>query len=477
MERDSVDQVAAKMLAQPEGSRWYALFPLSRRRRPPTLLRDRLFDLRKKGFNRLYPGREACSNSRRPNRCWISISRSRYSSWWIAWRSRRTCASAWWTRSRSAIAKPAKCIFEGAGRAAARRFASTKSSPASSAAKTFAEPEPSLFSFNSPFGACKRCQGFGNTIDYDMDLVIPNRALSLQQGAVDPWTKPQYSGFVADFRKDASGKVRLNVPFCELREEEMALVHEHVRDFFKRGGEEEVQSPRARVPEPVSRLHAVSGLRRIAAAARGAVDSRRREEPWPRSSRMNIAEAQEFFLYAGACAGGNGDRRQDPGRNPAAPEVPERRGTGISDAGPAFGDAFGRRSAAHPARHLPGFAAGGRLLRARRAVHRSAQPRHGRLIGILEELRDLGNTIVVVEHDPDVMRSADHIVDLGPGAGENGGRIVFEGDYQEADRRRQRRRSRRKYLRGDLQDFATSAAGARRIPSASCDSWERRRTT
>ena len=53
----------------------------------------------------------------------------------------------------------------------------------------------------------------------------------------------------------------------------------------------------------------------------------------------------------------------------------------------------------------------------------------GRLIRILEELRDLGNTIVVVEHDPDVMRSADHIVDLGPGAGENGGRIVFEGSY------------------------------------------------
>ena len=56
----------------------------------------------------------------------------------------------------------------------------------------------------------------------------------------------------------------------------------------------------------------------------------------------------------------------------------------------------------------------------------------GRLIRILEELRDLGNTIVVVEHDPDVMRAADHIVDLGPGAGENGGRIIFEGSYQQA---------------------------------------------
>ncbi len=67
----------------------------------------------------------------------------------------------------------------------------------------------------------------------------------------------------------------------------------------------------------------------------------------------------------------------------------------------------------------------------------------GRLIRILEELRDLGNTIVVVEHDADVMRSADHIVDLGPGAGELGGRIVFEGSYRKIMAERQRLRSRR----------------------------------
>ena len=64
----------------------------------------------------------------------------------------------------------------------------------------------------------------------------------------------------------------------------------------------------------------------------------------------------------------------------------------------------------------------------------------GRLIRILEELRDLGNTIVVVEHDPDVMRAADHIVDLGPGAGENGGRIIFEGSYRQAAAGRRRHR-------------------------------------
>ena len=79
----------------------------------------------------------------------------------------------------------------------------------------------------------------------------------------------------------------------------------------------------------------------------------------------------------------------------------------------------------------------------------------GRLIKILEELRDLGNTIVVVEHDPDVMRSADHIVDLGPGAGENGGRIVFEGSYAQ--------------LIGDGGDIAHFEVSARRAEDVAVD--------
>ena len=55
----------------------------------------------------------------------------------------------------------------------------------------FREPEPILFSFNSPAGACPRCQGFGNTIDYALDLIVPDRGLSLNEGAVEPWTKPK----------------------------------------------------------------------------------------------------------------------------------------------------------------------------------------------------------------------------------------------------------------------------------------------
>ena len=76
-------------------------------------------------------------------------------------------------------------------RARANASASARSSRASSAASAFRGTGAALFSFNSPAGACPRCQGFGNTIDYDMDLVIPDKGLTLDEGAVEPWTKPK----------------------------------------------------------------------------------------------------------------------------------------------------------------------------------------------------------------------------------------------------------------------------------------------
>src|ERR1019366_8317124 len=73
----------------------------------------------------------------------------------------------------------------------------------------FQDPQPALFSFNSPAGACPRCQGFGNTIDYDMDLAIPDKGLSLDEGAIEPWTKPRGSEWWTGFKKNSKGKVRV----------------------------------------------------------------------------------------------------------------------------------------------------------------------------------------------------------------------------------------------------------------------------
>jgi excinuclease UvrABC ATPase subunit len=81
------------------------------------------------------------------------------------------------------------------------------------------EPEPRLFSFNNPFGACPRCQGFGNTVDFDMNLVIPDKGLTLEDGAIDPWNRPKYRTWFTELRKQAPELgVPLDVPWRELPE-------------------------------------------------------------------------------------------------------------------------------------------------------------------------------------------------------------------------------------------------------------------
>jgi excinuclease ABC subunit A len=88
---------------------------------------------------------------------------------------------------------------------------------------------------------------------------------------------------------------------------------------------------------------------------------------------------------------------------------------------------LGRRGAAHPARHADRLAPRRRALHPRRAEHRAAPARQRRLLATLKQLRDLGNTVIVVEHDEETMREADHLIDLGPGAGKHGGHVIAAG--------------------------------------------------
>src|SRR6202035_3102329 len=89
----------------------------------------------------------------------------------------------------------------------------------------YEEPEPRLFSFNNPYGACPRCQGFGNTIDFDLDLVIPDKSLTLNEGAIEPWTKPKYRSLFADLKRFArEAGIPLDVPWNELDREQQRVV-------------------------------------------------------------------------------------------------------------------------------------------------------------------------------------------------------------------------------------------------------------
>ena len=103
----------------------------------------------------------------------------------------------------------------------------------------YEEPEPRLFSFNNPYGACPRCQGFGNTIDFDLDLVIPDKSKTLNEGAIEPWTKPKYRPLFTELKRFAKqADIPLDVPWVELEPEQQKLIIDGegkfsgVRGFF-----------------------------------------------------------------------------------------------------------------------------------------------------------------------------------------------------------------------------------------------------
>ena len=149
----------------------------------------------------------------------------------------------------------------------------------------YEEPEPRLFSFNNPYGACPRCQGFGNTIDFDLDLVIPDKIKSLGEGAIEPWTKPKYRPLFTDLKRYAKqAGIPLDVPWADLEDEHKNLVLSGegkflgVRGFFASSGAQEIQAACARVSEPLSRIFAVPGLQRVAAAAGSAAGQDQRAQ-------------------------------------------------------------------------------------------------------------------------------------------------------------------------------------------------------
>jgi excinuclease ABC subunit A len=457
VQRDTVDHVAAKMLELPAGSRWYALFPV-KEEKTTEALRDRLFDLRKKGFTRLYQGGKVFEFSTPESLLDVDFSKPVFvlvDRLAISAEARQRIVDTVEICYREA----GEVVFEPAG--GGERLLFNEKFACKQCLKEFVAPEPSLFSFNNPYGACKRCQGFGNTIDYDMDLVIPDKSLSVQQGAVDPWTKPQHSWYLEeDFRRAAKGKFRLGVPFFELNRAEKAFLFDHIQRYFR-----QVESKKYKVHVRVflSRYRGYTicpdcGGSRLRPEA---LYIRVGDKNLADVSRLNIAESQAFFCGL----------ELSPEESAIADKILieiRQRLKFLNDVGLEYLtlDRLSATLSGGEAQRIQlATCLGSRLVGACYVLDEPSIGLHSRdtsrLIGILHELRDLGNTIVVVEHDPDVMRSADHIVDLGPGAGENGGKIIFEGSYSELIKDGGASLTSR-YLRGELK---TSHLTERRTPN------------
>ena len=426
--RDTVDQVAAKLATLPMASRWYALFPLpvEASKEISDTLRERLFDLRKRGFTRLYQAANVYEFSTPESLLDIDFSKPVFvlvDRLAISDNMRQRVVDT----LEICYRESGEALFQAAAGDDVLRF--NQRFECKQCGKQFAEPEPGLFSFNNPQGACKRCQGFGNTVDYDLDLIIPNRSLSIQQGAVDPWTKPQHAWYLTEFRRDAKGKVRFSVPVNELTPDETAVLHAAIRQYFK---EVEKKNYKVHVRVFLSRYRGYTlcpecnGSRLRAEALRIRVGGSTIGEV----VKLNIAQAQAFF-----------DGMQlSPEETAIAEKILteiRQRLKFLNDVGLEYLtlDRLSPTLSGGEAQRIQlATCLGSRLVGACYVLDEPSIGLHSRdterLIRILHELRDLGNTIVVVEHDPDVMRTADHIVDLGPGAGELGGQIVFEGSFK-----------------------------------------------
>jgi excinuclease ABC subunit A len=440
IQRDTVDQVADVMLAQPEGSRWYALFPVNTETKgsvgkaenatQAAALRDHLFELRKKGFNRLFQDGQTFEFSTPESLLDIDFAKPVYI---LADRIliRPDLHQRLVDTVEVCYREASEIFFHEAGVADSRTLHFSEKFACKTCGLAAAPPEPTLFSFNSPIGACPVCQGFGNTIDYDLDLIIPDPTSSLEAGAVDPWTKPQYSWYYdEEFKPKSRGKVRLNVPYADLTLQEKEFVRGHVYRFFR---EVEKKKYKVHVRVFMSRYRAYTEC----SACRGA--RLRPEALWVRIDdcniaqvlRMNIARARAFF-----------DSLQ---LSPEESEIAERvleeirqRCKFLNDVGLEYLtlDRLSATLSGGEAQRIQlATCLGSRLVGATYVLDEPSIGLHSRdtarLIHILKDLRELGNTIIVVEHDPEVMRESDYILDLGPGAGENGGRVIFSGTYRQ----------------------------------------------
>jgi excinuclease ABC subunit A len=301
------------------------------------------------------------------------------------------------------------------------------------------EPEPRLFSFNNPFGACPRCQGFGNTVDFDLNLVIPDKDLSLADGAIDPWNRPKYRPWFTDLRRQADAlDIPMDVPWRDMP----AAARETV--LRGKGSFAGVYGFFAQLEKKKYKLHVRVMLSKYRGYAECPDCRGQRLRAEARSVRINgrnicqateltIALAKEFF---GALVL---SPMQEEIAGPILEEVRQRLN---------FLDAVGLEYLTLD--RMASTLSGGEAQRIQLATSLGSQlvgalyvldePSIGlhtrdteRLIRILKELRDLGNTIIVVEHDADLLRSADHLLDLGPGAGEFGGHLLAEGVLAEIE--------------------------------------------
>jgi excinuclease ABC subunit A len=321
------------------------------------------------------------------------------------------------------------------------------------------EMEPRIFSFNSPHGACPRCTGLGSQMEIDPELVVPNPTLSIGQGAIAPWaaSASDYYDQLATSISERYG-VDLDIPWQDLPEDE--------RDFFLFGtGAERIQ---------VAYRNRFGRRRTYSTNFEGVVNNlaRRYQETDSEFAREKIEE----YMTLRPCPECGGARLRPESRAVLVGGLPLHEFTAMpARRALAWTKELGATASEHDRRiarlilreieerlqflenvgvgylsmeRAASTLSGGEAQRIRLATQIGSslvgvlyildepsiglhQRDNAKLIATLQRLRDIGNTVLVVEHDEGTIRAADHVIDMGPAAGEHGGEVVAEGTAEE----------------------------------------------
>jgi excinuclease ABC subunit A len=487
---DTVDEIVAALLALPASTRAYALFPIARAEiqleplqpsavepapEPPKpvkksttkksaknapvdvtfnltdALKDRLAELRRRGYNRLYqqigdqPGKivefstpESLLSLDFDQPIFVLIDRLAISP---DIRSRIVDAIETGYRESGEVQFHTLPREENEAPTHLRYSAAFE---CSTCHRAYREPEPRLFSFNNPYGACPRCQGFGNTIDFDPNLILPDRSRTLAQGAIAPWTTPKYRPFHGEMIRFAkSAAIPTDVPWYDLDPPQQDLLwngpgsgpYAGIRGFFA-ALERKKYKLHVRVFLSKYRGYALCPDchgQRLRAEARAVLIA-------PQNGpAKNICEVTSLTITAAQAFFDN--LQLTPAQTEIAGKVLEevrQRIHFLIEVGLDYltlDRLSSTLSGGESQRIQLATSLGSRLVGALYVLDEPSIGLHPRdtakLIRILHALRDLGNTILVVEHDPSVIRSADHLLDLGPGAGELGGHVLAAGSVAE----------------------------------------------
>ncbi|MGH9759638.1 MAG: excinuclease ABC subunit UvrA, partial [Blastocatellia bacterium] len=462
------------VLGFPEGTRFYVLFPASagiespesngngnkpkrKAARPSakndTRIKAHLMSLMQRGFTRLLKDGEVLELST-PD----SFTDNSFDEWFVLV-DRLTAREDNRARLVDSIET---CYQEGHGRAVIetagdnkQRLRFSEGFECKYCLISYPTPEPRLFSFNNPYGACPECQGFGNTIGLDIDLVVPNRELSLADGAIEPFTKPQYQSVQKEMlRHCRQSSIPTDVPFRELsRDQRDSIVRGRNGFYGVKGFFDWLETKKYKLHIRVflskyrgyTTCYSCGGgrLRREAMMIRVA------GKTMPEISAMSAAAASEFF--------------ESIELGPTQAEISGRLVDEIRDRLKFLVDVGLEYLTLD---RLASTLSGGEAQRIQLATNLGSSlvgalyvldepsiglhPRDNqRLIRILKDLRDIGTTVLVVEHDPEMILSAEKVIDVGPGAGELGGEIVFSGTPDELVSSGSSLTG--KYLRGELE--------------------------